>query len=250
MKLKTFLVILFLIFASKHIYGQEIFKSSIKNYLITLTKNQKNYLELKVQKQKKVILQKTSPLIKLYFYNLDDNPEDELIVVSSSVHNDDTLNTLLIYTFEDKFKFCDSIFLGRYFPEFYQFDFDQNYFIKVYDYEIEKLFPSRRTELPFSFYYLKDCSLELDNENSFEEFEAEIDFLVDAISELKSEMNCDDKNLKGDLQRLLACMYVDLINSGKVFDFDNFAKKNYPCDDLENFLSKLKSIYESTEQEK
>lgn len=239
---------IFFIFIFSFFYGnnfsQPIFKNSIKDYQITLTKDEKNQFHLNVNLHKKLLLQKNFPVVKLYFYNLDSNPEDEMIVVGTTVLNGDSLNTLYVYTFEDKFKFCDSIELGKYLPEFYQFDFEGNYFIKVYDTEVEKRFPSTRTELPFSFYYLNECLLEFDNQYSFEEFEAEINYLVDEIYDLKKYFKCEDEETKKDFQRLLACLYFDLFNSGKAFDFENFLLKNYPCDDREEFLKKIYSVFE------
>jgi len=243
-----FSLLIYLIMLSgfiNQISPQQIFKNSIKKYQITLSKNEKSYFDLVVSLQNKPLLKKTYPLIKLYFYNLDSQPEDEMIVVAGSLYNQDTVNTLFVYTFEDKFRFCDSIYLGNLLPEFYQFDFEGNYFIKIYDPEIEKAFPSTRPELPFNFYYLKDCILEFDNEYSFEEFEAEINYLVEEIYNLKKDMDCTDIEAKNDFQRLLACLYVDLFNSGKSFDFENFVYKNYPCDDRETFLKKINSMFEA-----
>lgn len=242
MKFKFFIILLLFLFGQ--IFAQEIFKNSIKNFNISLTKSGENKFLLQVSKQKKIIFKKTFQLIKLYFYNLDNQPEDEMIVLSSQIKEKDTLNTLYVYSFEKNFRLCDSIYLDRYYPEFYQFDMDANYFIKIYDYEIEKAFPSSREELPFSFYYLNECLLEYDNENSFEEFEAEIDYLVDEIYNLKNNFNCEETFKKQDLQRLLACLYTNLNNAGMAFDFENFLEKNYPCNDREEFLKKLKSLYE------
>lgn len=233
-----------LIFISGQIFAQEIFNNSIKNFKIVLTKSGDNQFLLQISKQKKIILKKYFPLIKLYFYNLDNQPEDEMILVAGQIKDKDTLNTLYVYSFEKDFRLCDSIYLDKYYPEFYQFDLDANYFIKIYDYEIEKAFPSSRNELPFSFYFLNDCLLEYDNENSFEEFEAEIDYLVDEIYKLKNNFNCEEKNNRQNLQRLLACLYTNINNAGMAFDFDNFLNKNYPCNDREEFLKKLKSLYE------
>lgn len=247
MKFKFFVFLYFLLIFSAEIFPQQIFKNSIRDYQISLLKNEKEQFVLDVSLRTKTLLHKIFPAIKLYFYNLDANPEDEMIVVGGSIVSGDTLNTLYVYTFEDKFKFCDSIQLGKYLPEFYQFDFEGNYFIKVYDMEIEKIFPSSRPELPFSFYYLNDCMLEFDNEYSFEEYEAEINFLVDEIYEQKRNFDCNDVGAKQDFQRLLACLYFDLFNSGKAFDFDNFLLKNYPCEDREEFQKKLNSILELSE---
>jgi hypothetical protein len=244
MKYKFLIAFILSFIISGQIVAQEIFRNSIKNFNISLTKTEANQFLLQISKQKKTIFKKSFPLIKLYFYNLDDHPEDEMIVVSSQVNGNDTLNTLYVYTFEKDFRLCDSIYLDRYYPEFYQFDLDANYFIKVYDYEIEKAFPSTRNDLPFSFYYLNNCLLEYDNENSFEEFEAEINYLVDEIYNLKSELDCFDENQKKDLQRLLACLYTNINNAGMAFDFENFLNKNYLCNDREEFLKKLKSLYE------
>ncbi|MGB9664943.1 MAG: hypothetical protein ACPL25_08505 [Ignavibacteria bacterium] len=241
MKLKFFLILIFLFGQT---FAQEIFKNSIKNFNISLTKSGESKFILQVSKQKKIIYKKSFPFIKLYFYNLDTQPEDEMIVVSGQIKEKDTLNTLYVYSFEKDFRLCDSIYLDKYYPEFYQFDLDANYFIKIYDHEIEKAFPSSRDELPFSFYYLNDCLLEYDNENSFEEFEAEIDYLVDEIYNLKSNLNCEEKTTKQDLQRLLACLYTNINNAGMAFDFENFLNKNYPCNDREEFLKRLKSLYE------
>lgn len=240
----TFSIFLLLIFFGS-IYSQEIFKNSIKDFQISLTKKDKDAFNLQVSQKKKVLLNKTYPLVKLYFYNLDDNPEDEMIVLIGRISELDTLHTLYIYTFEKNFRLCDSIYLDKYLPEFYQFDFESNYFIKVYDFEVEKLFPSSRPDLPFSFYYLKKCSLELDNENSFEEYEAEINYLVDEIYEMKRRANCNDERYKRDIQRLLGCLYINLINSSKVFDFENFVHKNYPCDDKEELMKKLVSLIQA-----
>lgn len=244
MKFKLFITLFISFFISGQIFAQEIFKNSIKNFDISLTKTEENKFLLQISKQKKNLYKKTFPLIKLYFYNIDNHPEDEMIVVASHIKNNDTLNIMYIFTFEKDFRLCDSIYLDKYYPEFYQFDFDANYFIKVYDYEIEKTFPSTRTDLPFSFYYLNNCLLEYDNEYSFEEFEAEINYLVDEIYNLRKVIDCQDENHKKDLQRLLACLYTSITNAGMAFDFENFLNKNYICPDKEEFLNKLKSLYE------
>lgn len=244
MKFKLFITLFISFFISGQIFAQEIFKNSIKNFDISLTKTEENKFLLQISKQNKNIYKKTFPLIKLYFYNIDNHPEDEMIVVASQIKNNDTLNIMYIFTFEKDFRLCDSIYLDKYYPEFYQFDFDANYFIKVYDYEIEKTFPSTRTDLPFSFYYLNNCLLEYDNEYSFEEFEAEINYLVDEIYNLRKVIDCQDENHKKDLQRLLACLYTSITNAGMAFDFENFLNKNYICPDKEEFLNKLKSLYE------
>lgn len=244
MKFKLFITLFISFFISGQIFAQEIFKNSIKNFDISLTKTEENKFLLQISKQKKNLYKKTFPLIKLYFYNIDNHPEDEMIVVASHIKNNDTLNIMYIFTFEKDFRLCDSIYLDKYYPEFYQFDFDANYFIKVYDYEIEKTFPSTRTDLPFSFYYLNNCLLEYDNEYSFEEFEAEINYLVDEIYNLRKVIDCQDENHKKDLQRLLACLYASITNAGMAFDFENFLNKNYICPDKEEFLNKLKSLYE------
>lgn len=224
-------------------FSQEIFKNSIKDYKISLSKNAKNEFVLNVVHKNKSLLKKSYPIVKLYFYNLDSHPEDEMIIVTGRVENQDTINTLYVYTFEKSFKFCDSIYLGKYLPEFYQFDFESNYFIKIYDYTIQEQFPSQRLDLPFAFYYLEKCALKFDNEFSFEEYEAEINYLIDEISELKKEQNCNNESWKKDFQRLLACLYVNILNASKAFDFSNFIVKNYPCDDLLIFISKLENIY-------
>lgn len=244
MKFKLFITLFISFFISGQIFAQEIFKNSIKNFDISLTKTEENKFLLQISKQKKNLYKKTFPLIKLYFYNIDNHPEDEMIVVASQIKDNDTLNIMYIFTFEKDFRLCDSIYLDKYYPEFYQFDFDANYFIKVYDYEIEKTFPSTRTDLPFSFYYLNNCLLEYDNEYSFEEFEAEINYLVDEIYNLRKVIDCQDENHKKDLQRLLACLYTSITNAGMAFDFENFLNKNYICPDKEEFLNKLKSLYE------
>lgn len=244
MKFKLFITLFISFFISGQIFAQEIFKNSIKNFDISLTKTEENKFLLQISKQKKNLYKKTFPLIKLYFYNIDNHPEDEMIVVASQIKNNDTLNIMYIFTFEKDFRLCDSIYLDKYYPEFYQFDLDANYFIKVYDYEIEKTFPSTRTDLPFSFYYLNNCLLEYDNEYSFEEFEAEINYLVDEIYNLRKVIDCQDENHKKDLQRLLACLYTSITNAGMAFDFENFLNKNYICPDKEEFLNKLKSLYE------
>jgi len=244
MKFKLFITLFISFFISGQIFAQEIFKNSIKNFDISLTKTEENKFLLQISKQKKNLYKKTFPLIKLYFYNIDNHPEDEMIVVASHIKNNDTLNIMYIFTFEKDFRLCDSIYLDKYYPEFYQFDFDANYFIKVYDYEIEKTFPSTRTDLPFSFYYLNNCLLEYDNEYSFEEFEAEINYLVDEIYNLRKVIDCQDENHKKDLQRLLACLYTSITNAGMAFDFENFLNKNYICTDKEEFFNRLKSLYE------
>ncbi|MCX8057429.1 MAG: hypothetical protein N3F03_07475 [Ignavibacteria bacterium] len=245
MKLKNFFTLVFLFSLIVTSHAQEIFKNSIKDYQITLSKKSTNQFNLVVTQKKKILLNKTFPTIKLYFYNLDSNPEDEMIIVTGKINADDTLNTLYVYTFERNFKLCDSIYLDKYLPEFYQFDFEGNYFVKVYDFELEKVFPSERNELPFSFYYLKDCSLVLDNEFSFEEYEAEINYLVDEIYELKRIANCEEEKNKKDLQRLFGALYINLINSSKAFDFENFVNKNYPCNDKDELMKKLKSLIEA-----
>lgn len=244
MKLKISFLILLLFFFSDQIYAQEIFRNSIKNYNISLTRTGESQYLLQITKQKKTVFKKNFPFIKLYFYNLDTYPEDEMIIVTGHIRDNDTLNTLYVYTFEKEFRFCDSIYLDRYYPEFYQFDMDANYFIKIYDHEIERAFPSTRNDLPFSFYYLNNCLLEFDNENSFEEYEAEINYLVDEIYNLKKNTICEIEEQKRNLQRLLACLYTNIINAGMAFDFDNFLKNNYICSDKEEFLKKLKSLYE------
>lgn len=245
MKLKFILCLFLLINFVNHLHSQHIFKYSIKNYQITLTKDVDNKFLLEVKQKNKLLLKKISPILRLYFYNLDSQPEDEMILLSALIKGNDTLNTLYVYTFEEKFKFCDSIYLDKYLPEFYQFDFDENFFIKVYDFEIEKLFPSTRKELPFTFFYLNNCLLEFDNTASFEEYEAEINYLVDEIYDLKRNLNCENEKIKNDYQRLLACLYINLINSSKTFDFENFVNKNYPCDDKELFLKKINSLFKS-----
>lgn len=245
MKLKFIFCPLLLIILINHLYPQQVFKYSIKNYQITLAKNVESKFVLEVKQKNKLLLKKISSVLRLYFYNLDSQPEDEMILVLGLIKGNDTLNTLYVYTFEDKFKFCDSIYLDKYLPEFYQFDFDENFFIKVYDFEIEKLFPSSRKELPFTFFYLNNCLLEFDNIASFEEYETEINYLVDEIYDIKRNLNCENEKLKNDYQRLLACLYLNLINSSKSFDFENFVKKNYLCDDREMFLKKINSLFES-----
>lgn len=245
MKPKFFLSLIIFISLLNYSYSQEIFRNSVKDYQITLTKTKSNEFNLVVSQKKNILLNKNFPIIKLYFYNLDENPEDEMIVVTGKAVGDDTINTLHIYTFEKKFKFCDSIYLDKYLPEFYQFEFDGNFFIKVYDYEIEKLFPSERNDLPFAFYYLNNCSLVSDNENSFEEFEAEINYLVDEIYDMKKKLSCyNEKDVK-NIQRLFGCLFINLINSGKAFDFENFVNKNYPCLDKDQLLKKIKSLVEA-----
>lgn len=244
MKSNILFLFLLIFFFIGQVNAQEIFKNSIKDFTISLKKTADGQFSLNVTKQKKVIFKKSYPILKLYFYNLDTEPEDEMIVVSGQVNNQDTLNMMYVFTFVKNFQLCDSIYLDKYYPEFYKFDFDKNYFIKVYDYEIEKAFPASRNELPFSFYYLNNCLLEYDNENSFEEFEAEINYLVDQIARIKNYFNCDNISLKNDLLRLLACLYTTINNAGMSFDFENYIKKNYPCHDETEFLNKLKSLYE------
>ncbi len=244
MKLKFFILFLFAFISFEQNFAQEIFRNSIKNFNISLKKTTENQFLLQISKQKKTIFKKTFPLIKLYFYNLDNHPEDEMIIVSGQIKGKDTLNTMYVYTFEKDFRLCDSIYLDKYYPEFYRFDMDANYFIKIYDYEIEKTFPSSRNDLPFSFYYLNNCLFEYDNENSFEEFEAEINYLVDEIYNLKMVLDCENENQKKDLQRLLACLYTNITNAGMAFDFENFLHKHYTCQDKNEFFNKLKSLYE------
>ncbi len=240
---KILLTLLFLSLTFQVGKSQEIFKNYIKNHQIILSKNNLAQFVLTVTKQKKIILEKTFPIVKLHFYNLDSNSEDEMILIRGEEINKDTLYTLYVYTFEKNFKLCDSIYLDKYLPEFYQFDLESNYFIKVYDFGIEKIFPSNRVELPFTFFYIDDCKFELDNEFSFEEYEAEINYLVDEISELKNKSDCSDWNQINEIKRLIACLYVNIQNAAMGFDIKNFIEKNYPCRDKSEFINRLEKLF-------
>lgn len=243
MKSKLIAVLIILILIAGESFSQEIFKHTINEYNILFSKNKYQQFVLSIKQKNKIIYQKSSKLLRINFYNLDEDPEDEMILIESRVENLDTLNSLYIFTFQPQFALCDSIFLEKYFPEFYQFDFDGHYFIKIYDYEVEKYFPSRRTELPFSFYYLKDCLLEYDNLNSFEEFESEINYLIDEIKDLRRSLDCTNQDDRNDIQRLFVCLYLCIKNADITFEFESFFRKNYPCDDLENLLNKIKTLY-------
>lgn len=243
MKFKLIAALIFLFIIPVENFTQEVFKYTINKYNISLFKDKNEQFILRVKQKNKTIYQKTSQLIRINFYNLDDDPEDEMIMVESRAQDKDTLNSLYIFTFQPQFSLCDSLFLEKHFPEFYQFDFEGHYYIKIYDYEVDKYFPSRRTELPFSFYYLKDCLLEYDNLNSFEEFESEINYLVDEIQDLRRSLDCMNQVSKNDIQRLLVCLYLNIKNADMTFDFENFLRRNYPCDDLEDFLSKIKTLF-------
>ncbi|GEM_PF-1493903 len=233
-----------LIFFSINLLGQEIFKDKIYGYSISLSKTKSEKFNLVVSKNDRKLLNLTFPVIQLYLYNLDSDENDELILVKRYLENADTLNTLLIYKFFPSFRFCDSIQLGKYFPEFIKFDFEKPYLLKVYHFEIEEYFKSTLPDLPFAFYTLANCELKIENEESFEAYEAEIYYLIDQIYQLKKNLSCDDENKKADLQRLLACIYVNLLNSEIAIRFNDILKENYNCPDAIEFYSKLKEIYE------
>ncbi len=243
MKSKLIATLIILFFIAGESFSQEIFKHTINKYNISFSKNKDQQFILSIKQKNKIIYQKSSKLLRINFYNIDDDPEDEMMMVESRVQNTDTLNSLHIFTFQPQFALCDSLFIEKYFPEFYQFDFEGHYYIKIYDYEVKKYFPSRRTELPFSFYYLNDCLLEYDNFNSFEEFESEINYLIDEIKDLRRSFDCTNQDDKNDMQRLFVCLYLNIKNADMTFDFENFLRKNYPCDDREEFLIKIKTLF-------
>lgn len=247
MNFRFFLINIF--FIASLLNSQVIYRDTINQYAIKLSRSG-NVYNLSIYSKNKTIFQKTYSYPKLFFYNLDDNEFDELILLDRRVllnnqtNNLDTLNKLYVFTFWPKFEFCDSLELGRYYPEFIQYDPEKNFFVKIYDSRIEQEFPSKISDLPFIIYELQENILIPNNSDSMDDYEMEIEFLTDELKDLLRIFDCNDFEMRNDVQRLIATICCNAYYSGITGNFDDFVKTNYKCDDQLDFLTRLKKLIE------
>ncbi len=233
---------LFLLF-SLSAYSR-IIEDTVANYIVKITSN-KNGQQLQVSDLNgKKIHSKYFYKPLIYFYDLDGDRFDEAVVVDSVPQFNNFNYSIYVYSFTPKFEFCDSLETGKIFPEFYDFNSDLGYFIKVYDHRFENIFGSALKILPIQFYTLVDKTLLLDNDFSYEEYESELDNLLNLLDETKRGFDCNDLEAKKDIQKIIAVIYADLIYMNSHFSIENFVKQNYPCTDANEFFKVLKHLFQ------
>lgn len=112
MNFRFFLINIF--FITSILNSQVIYRDTTNRYAIKLSKSDDLY-NLSVYSKNKMIFQKIYSYPKLFFYYLDDNEYDKLILLDRRVplnnqtNKLDTSNKLYVFTFEPKFEFCDSL---------------------------------------------------------------------------------------------------------------------------------------------
>jgi hypothetical protein len=179
----------------------------------------------------------------IYYYDLDGDNFDEVIIVDSIPNSSSFNYSLYVYSFEPKFEFCDSLDIGKNQPEFYDLNSDLGYFIKVYDQRFENVFGSALKILPIQFYSLTAKTLLLDNEFSYEEYESELDNLLVLLDEIRRGFDCNNLESKKDIQKILAVIYANLIYMDSHIKIDKFVRQCYSCSDVETFLEVLKDFF-------
>lgn len=219
-------------------------EDTVSNYIIKIANDKNERLFLVQDLKGKKIYSKQFINPATYFYDLDGDDFDEAVIVDSIPDLASFNYSLYVYSFEPKFELCDSLSIGRSLPEFYDFDSDVGYFIKVYDNRFENIFGSSLKILPIQFYNLIDKTLLLDNDFSYEEYESELDNLLNLLDEAKRGFDCNNLEAKKDIQKIIAVIYADLMYMNSQLSMDNFVKQNYLCSDVASFLQVLKQFFE------
>jgi len=237
----NYLIIFLLINAPAY---PSVIEDTVSNHIIKILKDKKGNQFLVSDLRGKKIYSKYFSNPSIYFYDLDGDAADETVIVDSIPNSTSFNYSIYVYSFEPEFEFCDSMVIGRNLPEFYDFDSDLGYFIKIYDSRFENVFGSTLRILPIQFYTLVDKVLIPDNEFSFEEYESELDNLLILLDEVKRGFSCSDLEAKKDIQKIISVIYADLIYMDSKLSLENFIKQNYPCSDIESLLEILKQFFE------
>jgi len=219
------------------------FEDTVSNYVIKIItdKKGKQFLVQELSGRKVYSKQFINPSV--YFYDLDGDNFDEGVIVDSIPNLSSYNYSLYVYSFKPKFEFCDSLNIGINRPEFYDLNSDMGYFIKVYDNRFENIFSSSLKILPIQFYSLTDKTLLLDNEFCYEEYESELDNLLNLLDEAKRGFDCNDLESKKNIQKIIAVIYANLIYMDYHLAIENFVKQNYSCSDIDTFLEVLKEFF-------
>lgn len=217
-------------------------QDTIQNFSVEIVIAKGNFTLIIKELKKGKIYQKKFFNPNLVFYDLDGDGIDEAVVIDSVESNERTSFSIYVYSFFPKFEFCDSINIGKYAPEFYDLNSEAGYFIKVYDDRFENMFGSTFPLLPILFYNLVDKTLMLDSEYSYEEYENEIDNLLNLLDDAKHGFDCNDFNARKDIQKIIGVIYADLIYMNRTFDLTKFVQQNYPCTDANELIEELRNI--------
>lgn len=179
---------------------------------------------------------------ELYLIDLDEDSFEEAIIVDSTDIGAQPNFSLFVYRFDPQFSFCDSLQLGHYELEIIKPDSASPFLIKTFDLRYDKIFGSSFPVLPIKFYYLLDTELVLDDEFSYDEYEAEVDRLFSILSDMKRGLNCSDISLINDIKKLIAVLYANIKAMNYKIDLSIFVKNNYPCDDFEDLIESINEI--------
>ncbi|MCX8009781.1 MAG: hypothetical protein N3A61_01385 [Ignavibacteria bacterium] len=179
---------------------------------------------------------------ELYLIDLDEDSFEEAIIVDSTYVETRPNFTLFIYRFDPQFSFCDSLQLGQYELDIIKPDSASPFLIKTYDLKYDKIFGSSFPVLPLKFYYLLDTALVLDDEFSYDEYEAEVDRLFDLLSDMKRGLDCSETSSVNDIKKLVAVLYANIKTMNYRIDLSIFVKNNYPCDDIDELIKSINEI--------
>jgi len=219
------------------------FEDTVSNYIVKILNDKKGKQFLVQEFSGKKVYSKQFINPSVYFYDLDGDNFDESVIVDSIPNLSSYNYSLYVYSFAPKFEFCDSLNVGKSFPEFYDLNSDMGFFIKVYDNRFENIFGSSLKILPIQFYSLTDKTLLLDNEFCYEEYESELDNLLNLLNEAKRGFDCNDLESKKNIQKIIAVIYANLIYMDYHLAIENFVKQNYSCSDIDEFLEVLKEFF-------
>lgn len=219
------------------------FEDTVSNYIVKILNDKKGKQFLVQEFSGKKVYSKHFFNPSVYFYDLDGDNFDESVIVDSIPNLSSYNYSLYVYSFAPKFEFCDSLNVGKNFPEFYDLNSDMGFFIKVYDNRFENIFGSPLKILPIQFYSLTDKTLLLDNEFCYEEYESELDNLLNLLDEAKRGFDCNSLESKKNIQKIIAVIYANLIYMDYHLAIDKFIKQNYSCSDMEAFLEVLKEFF-------
>jgi len=218
-------------FAQNHSYPFEFFTANIEGTNLNVITPEKNLIF------KKEFFHPAS-----YTSDIDEDGIDELIVIDSILSNGKTSFNLFVFNTLVSFYLVDSISSGSFLP--YETASEETAgMIIVSGNPLFEIFNKGVTEffLPVNCWKYEDAALSLVNNEIYDIFISENEFLIDYIDKFYSE-NGEDCSTSLKIKPAIAAANANYINAGEESVASQFLKNYYLCDNIEEFRNQINEL--------
>lgn len=192
---------------------------------------------------------------ELSFYQKFDNSDkiiidadldgtDEIFVIDVTIKNEINFYTLFLFSSDEKNILLDTLYSSIVEPTFSYSEDSSFVIIRTGFYDVDSLIEISDSEFlfsPINFWKFENDKLININEDCYELFLAENEFISDIVEEyfLREIKNC---NSTKRVLSLIASLYINYMNAEEKILAKEIINRYYFCDDLDNFLLFLNKI--------